>query len=66
MKTSKAYRGQKLPKPTERGDVRPEIGGKRFTVGNVRVDSEGEMLRRRAQLWDILDRQCEPSTRRNG
>ena len=49
--TPKTYRG-KLPKPDKRGYVRPEIGDNRFTVGNVRSDSQGEMERRRDAVAD--------------
>lgn len=59
MKTAKrTYRG-KLPKPTARGDVRPEIGNKRFTVGNVRDTTESEMQRRLQLLRDIFEKQCD-------
>lgn len=59
-RTSKTYRG-KLPKPDKRGYVRPEIGDKRFTVGNVRSDSQGEMERRRDAVADLFDLQCQQS-----
>ena len=49
----------KLPDPDKNGDVRPRIGGKRFTVGNVRTESIGEMQRRRDALKELYDRQCE-------
>ncbi len=42
---AKSYRGR-LPKPDKNGDVRPEVGGKRITVGNIRDVSTGEMERR--------------------
>jgi hypothetical protein len=56
----KTYRG-KLPKPDNRGYVRPEIGDKRFTVGNVRSESQGEMERRRDAVCDLFDLQCQQS-----
>ena len=54
----KSYRG-KLPKPDRNGDVRPEVGGKRFTVGNVRNVSTGEMERRLDAVRDLFDRQSD-------
>lgn len=54
----KSYRG-KLSKPDRNGDVRPEVGGKRFTVGNVRSVSTGEMERRLNAIRDLFDRQCD-------
>ncbi|WP_417737786.1 hypothetical protein [Rosistilla oblonga] len=56
--TPKTYRG-KLPKPDKRGYVRPEIGDKRFTVGNVRNDSQGEMERRRDAVAGLFELQCK-------
>lgn len=53
-----AYRGD-LPKPTTRGDVRPEVGGKRFTVGNVHRHPQGLMRRRLDRLRDLFDQQCQ-------
>lgn len=53
----KTYRG-KLPDADKRGYVRPEIGGHRFTVGNVRTDSQGEMKRRRDAVADLFELQC--------
>ena len=55
---SRAYRG-KLPKPNAKGDWRPEVGGRRFTIGNKYQDSEGEALRRLAAIRDLFDQQCE-------
>lgn len=55
---AKAYRG-KLPKPDKNGDVRPEVGGKRITVGNIRDVSTGEMERRLDAIRDLFDRQCQ-------
>ncbi|GEM_PF-476939 len=55
---SKSYRGG-LPRPDKNGDVRPEVGRKRFTVGNVRSVSNGEMIRRLNSVRDFFDRQCE-------
>ena len=52
------YRGQ-LPRPDKHGNVRPRIGGRRFTVGNIRDASEGEMVRRLNALKDFFDAQCE-------
>lgn len=57
MKT-KTYRGG-LPKPDVRGDWRPEVGGRRFKVGNRFKDSEGEALRRLNAIRDLFDLQCE-------
>ena len=54
----KTYRG-KLPKPTKRGDVRPEIAGRRFTVGNVTDTTETQMVYRLNTLRDVHDRQAE-------
>ncbi|APZ95724.1 hypothetical protein [Fuerstiella marisgermanici] len=54
----KSYRGA-LPKPDKRGYVRPKIGDKRFTVGNVRHVGDAEMERRHDALRDLFDRQCE-------
>lgn len=36
---------RKLPYPDKRGYVRPEIGDKRFTIGHIERDSQGEMKR---------------------
>ena len=49
----KTYRG-KLPDADKRGYVRPEVGGYRFTVGNVRIASQGEMKRRRGVKLSVL------------
>ena len=49
----------KLPKPDRNGDVRPRIGGRRFTVGNVRTISQGEMERRMNSLKEFFDAQCD-------
>jgi len=49
----------KLPKPDRNGDVRPRIGGRRFTVGNVRTTSQGEMERRMNSLKEFFDAQCD-------
>lgn len=54
----RAYRGD-LPKPDKNGDVRPEVGAKRITVGNVRHVSNGEMERRLDAIRDLFDRQCD-------
>ena len=54
----KSYRGR-LPKPYSRGYYRPEVGGKRFTVGNKRDVSEREVLRRVNALRELFERQCE-------
>lgn len=54
----KTYRGR-LPKPDNRGYVRPEIGDKRFNLGNVRDVSTGQMERRLSALRDLFDRQCK-------
>lgn len=51
------YRSQ-IPKPDRNGDVRPRIGGRRFTVGNVRTNSLGEMERRMNSLKEFFDAQC--------
>ena len=55
---AKSYRC-KLPKPDKNGDVRPEVGGKRITVGNIRDVSTGEMERRLDAIRDLFDRQCQ-------
>lgn len=52
------YRGA-LPEPDKNGNVRPRVGGHRFTVGNVRDTSKGEMQRRLNALKDFFDAQCE-------
>ena len=52
------YRG-KLPKPTSRGDVRPEIAGVRFTVGNVADTTETQLRHRLDTLRDVFARQAE-------
>lgn len=52
------YRG-KLPKPTSRGDVRPEIAGKRFTVGNIRDTTQTQMLTRLNTLRDVFVAQSQ-------
>jgi len=52
------YRG-KLPAPDKHGNVRPRIGGHRFTVGNIRDTSQGEMKRRTNALKDLFDAQCK-------
>ena len=49
----------KLPKPDRNGDVRPRIGGRRFTVGNVRTTSQGELERRMNSLKEFFDAQCD-------
>ncbi len=54
----KTYRG-KLPDPDNRNYVRPEIGGKRFTVGHIERDSQGEMKRRRDAIADLFELQCQ-------
>ncbi|MEZ5943977.1 MAG: hypothetical protein R3C18_21480 [Planctomycetaceae bacterium] len=52
------YQSQ-LPAADKNGNVRPRIGGKRFTVGNIRTESVGEMERRRDALKDLFAKQCE-------
>jgi len=52
------YRGN-LPKPDRRGDVRPEIAGKRCTVGNVRDSTETQMLHRLNTLRDVFRNQSK-------
>lgn len=54
----RSYRGRP-PKPDSRGYYRPEVGGKRFTLGNKRDISEGEVARRLDVLRVCFDRQCE-------
>ncbi|WP_146512018.1 hypothetical protein [Thalassoglobus neptunius] len=54
----KQYRS-KLPAADKNGDVRPRIGGKRFTVGNTQSVSFGEMERRRDALKTLFANQCE-------
>ncbi len=55
---AKSNRG-KLPKPDKNRDVRPEVGGKRITVGNIRNVSTGEMERHLDAVRDLFDRQCQ-------
>ncbi|MEM1224058.1 MAG: hypothetical protein AAGJ40_00070 [Planctomycetota bacterium] len=57
MTTKRTYRGS-LPKPDRRGYVRPEVGDQRFTVGNVRDVSQGEMTRRLTAVKDLFEQQC--------
>lgn len=52
------YRGN-LPKPDQFGNVRPRVGGRKFTVGNIRDTSNGEMERRTNALKDFFEAQCE-------
>lgn len=52
------YRGS-IPKPDNRGCVRPEIGADRFTIANIRTDSQGEMKRRRDAVAGLFDVQCQ-------
>ncbi|MBB02247.1 MAG: hypothetical protein CMJ47_06345 [Planctomyces sp.] len=47
----------KICKPDKRGYYRPEVGGKRFTVGHKTDISEGEAQRRRDALALLYDRQ---------
>jgi hypothetical protein len=42
---TRSYKGS-LPQPDSRGYYRPEIGGKRFTIGRERDTSKGEAERR--------------------
>jgi hypothetical protein len=56
--TRAIYRG-KLPKPTSRGDVRPEIAGKRFTVGNVNDTTQTQMMIRLNTLRDVFEAQVK-------
>ena len=49
------YKG-KLPKATKRGDVRPRVGGYKFTVGNVRNTTQSQMEFRLNLIREIYDR----------
>jgi hypothetical protein len=56
--TRATYRG-KLPKPTGRGDVRPEVAGKRFTVGNINDTTQSQMMARLNTLRDVFEAQAK-------
>ncbi len=53
---AKTYRGSKLPKPDPRGYYRPEVRGRRFTLGHVRHLSQGEAQRRLDALRDLFEK----------
>ena len=55
--TKTTYRGG-LPKPDRRGDMRPEISGVRFKVGNVKQATETQMLHRMNTLKDVFKKQA--------
>lgn len=50
----KTYRA-KLPKANSRGDVRPYVGDKKFTVGNVRDTTQAQMEHRLGLIRDLYD-----------
>ncbi len=54
----RTYKG-KLPDATKRGDVRPEVAGERFTVGNTRHDTNTQMQHRLDTLRDVFEAQAE-------
>ncbi|WP_442508323.1 hypothetical protein SH528x_007292 [Novipirellula sp. SH528] len=56
--TKRTNRGR-LPNPDRRGYVRPEVGDKRFSVGNIRDVGTSEMERRLADLRNLFERQCQ-------
>ncbi len=56
--TKRTNRGR-LPNPDHRSYVRPEVGGKRFIVGNIKDDGTAEMERRLADLRNLFERQCQ-------
>lgn len=56
--TKRTNRGR-LPSPDHRGYVRPEVGGKRFIVGNIKDAGTAEMERRLADLRNLFERQCQ-------
>ncbi len=49
----------RLPKPNKKGYVRPEVGGKRFCVGNIKDVGTAEMERRLADVRNLFERQCQ-------
>jgi hypothetical protein len=56
--TKRTNRGR-LPNPDRRGYARPEVGGKRFIVGNIKDVGTAEMERRLADLRNLFERQCQ-------
>jgi hypothetical protein len=47
----------RICKPDVKGYYRPEVGGKRFSIGHKSAISEGEAQRRRDALQQLFDRQ---------
>ncbi|KLU03938.1 hypothetical protein RISK_003907 [Rhodopirellula islandica] len=56
--TKRTNRGR-LSNPDRRGNLRPEVGDKRFSVGNIRDVGTSEMQRRLAELRNLFERQCQ-------